>query len=182
MNLQRFVMLLCFALWSSGAMAEIYKTVDKDGRIIYSDSPKSDNTEKVQLRSINTLPSEARTPPPSEPVASYPVEEEIPYELEIVSPRNNLVIPVGQRDLPIAVRLNQPLRSDHLLAYYLNDQLVDETSATNILIPEIARGIYVIRVEVIDADGQLLGTSEPVSVSLIRPKPPKPASPAPKKN
>lgn len=163
--------LLWFAglmLLSSMVAAQIYKTVDKDGRVIYSDSPKNDNAEPVHLRSINTVAGETRHQPAPEQRQSQP-QEAVAYEIEIVSPRDKAFVPVSQRDLPVAVRLNKPLEEGDLLVYFLDDEMIEETTNSNILISNPWRGVRVVRVEVINTHGQLLGTSAPVSVSLMRP-------------
>ena len=38
------------------ATADVYKTVDKDGRTVYTDKPKTDNAEKLELREIKPEP------------------------------------------------------------------------------------------------------------------------------
>jgi len=163
---------LCLAGW---CQAEVYKTTDKDGNVIYSDSPGPGEAKKLELRELNTLPS---PPPVPSPGAPQPDQPELPsYEVTILSPRDQVIIPVGQRDLPIAVSLNQPLQAEHLLVYFLNDELLEETRMSNILVKDVARGIHSVRVEVIDANGQSLGMSAPVTVNLMRPVRPKPASP-----
>ncbi len=150
-------------------MADVYKTIDKDGRVIYSDSPTSDKAQKVELREINTVPG-AEPLPNSTPVDSFASQEaKVTYQIEIISPRAEVTIPPGQRDLAIAVNLSQPLRESHLLVYFMDGELLEETSMTNIIVKEVPRGSHTLVVEVIDASGQSLGTSAPVIVNVIRP-------------
>jgi len=171
--------MLLACLLAPWTMAEVYKTVDKDGRVIYSDSPKTDNAERIKLRELNTVPSPDAIPQYQTNRAPAVVEDE-GYEIHIISPRHEVTIPVGQRDLAIAINLNRELQADHLLVYFMDGELIEETRMTNILIKDVMRGTHVISVEAIDADGQSLGTSEPVTVNLIRPIIKKPASPTPK--
>lgn len=173
------IVVLLLAIVAGLAWADVYKTVDKDGRVIYTDKPTSDNAQKVELREINTVPS----PPPlpqSTPVESFQSQTAaISYKIGIISPRNELIIPVGQRDLAIAVKVEPKLQPGHLLVYFMNGELLEETEMTNIIVKDAPRGIHTLVVEAIDANGQSLGTSAPVSVSLMRPIVKKPAPPAP---
>jgi len=94
------------------AMAEIYKTVDKDGRTVYTDKPKTENAEKVELRGINTVPGAQPLPYSSPAVSVESRQAQIDYKIDIISPRSDVTIPVGQRDLAIAVVLTPALQSD----------------------------------------------------------------------
>jgi hypothetical protein len=46
--------------------ADVYKTVDKDGNIKYTDKPSTEKAEKLELREINTVPGAQPQALPSE--------------------------------------------------------------------------------------------------------------------
>jgi hypothetical protein len=171
------ILILCLVFIAPWVMADVYKTVDKDGRVIYTDKPKTENAEKLELRDLNTLPS----PPPqglpeSAPVSTISTQLAITdYQLSIMSPRSDVTIPVGQRDLAIAVNLQPALQEGHLLVYFMNGELLEETTMNNIIVKDVPRGTHTLVVEAIDANGQSLGTSAPVIVNVIRPVIKKPA-------
>lgn len=174
------IFLLCLVLFAPWVVADVYKTVDKNGRVIYTDKPKSENAEKLKLREINTVPG-AEPLPQSSPVESFPAQEAaISYQIGIISPRNDVSIPVGQRDLAIAITLNPELQEGHLLVYFMNGELLEETTMNNIIIKDVPRGTHTLVVEAIDADGRSLGTSAPVIVNVIRPNIKTNALPKPK--
>jgi hypothetical protein len=174
----RVVLALITVLLMNICAAEVYKTVDKDGNVVYSDNPKADNAKKIELRELNTVPPAPNIGYTPDYSKSAPPEL-MSYQVSIISPSNNLIIPVGQRDLAIAVSLDQPLQAGHLLVYYMDGDMVEETMMTNILIKEVMRGSHQITVEAINESGQSLGMSESVTVNLMRPIIPKPASPKP---
>lgn len=176
--------LLCVLIGLSltaGASAQIYKTVDKDGKVIYTDKPRGDQpAEPLNLPPINTLPPENANNYPQ--IGEDVQPESVNYQVSIISPRENVTIPPGERDLGIAVTLNRPLAGDHWLLYFMNGELLEETQASNIVIQDVFRGSHTIVVEVIDSNGNSLGKSSPVVVNVIRPiVKPQPA-PAPKPN
>jgi hypothetical protein len=176
------VFLLCLVMLAPWVMADVYKTVDKDGRVIYTDKPKDDKSQKMELREINTVPG-AQPLPQSTPVDSVESRPAaISYQVEIISPRKDVIIPIGQRDLAIAVTVHPALQQGHLLVYFMDGELLEETEMNNIIIKDAPRGTHTIVVEAIDANGQSLGTSPPVSVSVMRPviKKPAPIVPTPK--
>lgn len=174
------IFLLCLVMIAPWVTAEVYKTVDKDGRTVYTDKPKTENAEKLQLREINTVPG-AQPLPNSSPVDSFQSRPAaVSYQIDIVSPRNDVSIPVGQRDLGIAVTLKPAMQGGHLLVYFMNGELLEETTASNIIVKDVPRGTHTLVVEAIDADGQSLGTSAPVIVNIIRPNIHNNALPKPK--
>lgn len=161
------------------AAADVYKTVDKHGNVKYTDKPATEKAEKVELRTINTVPG-AQPLPQSTPVDSYDSQPAaLNYNIAIMSPRSDVTIPVGQRDLAIAVTLNPGLQQGHLLVYFMNGELLEETTMNNIIVKDVPRGTHTLVVEAIDSNGQSLGTSPPVIVNVIRPVIKKPAQPTP---
>ena len=174
-------LLVIIVLLAQMAAADVYKTVDKDGNIKYTDNPQTDKAEKVELREINTVPgAQSEALPQSVPVDSFASQQAaFSYQLGIISPRSDVTIPVGQRDLAIAVNLTPVLQQGHLLVYFMNGELLEETTMNNIIVKDVPRGTHTLVVEVIDQNGQSLGTSAPTIVNVIRPNiknnaPPKP--------
>ncbi len=161
-------------------MADVYKTVDKDGRVIYSDSPANEKAEKIELRELNTVPKSETLPAAISIGSSQVQEEKITYKIDIISPSSEVTIPPGQRDLAIAVSLDNPLRQNHLLVYFLDGEMLEETTKSNIVVSDVPRGSHTLVVEAIDESGQSLGTSAPVVVNIIRPIIKPAASPKPK--
>lgn len=173
-------LLIVLALLAQVTAADVYKTVDKHGNIKYTDNPATEKAEKVELREINTVPG-AQPLPQSNPVASYDSQPAaLNYKIAIMSPRSDVTIPVGQRDLAIAVTVNPALQQDHLLVYFMNGELLEETTMNNIIVKDVPRGTHTLVVEAIDPNGQSLGTSPPVIVNVIRPNIHNNALPKPK--
>ena len=172
-------LLILLMLLAQVVVADVYKTVDKDGNIKYTDKPATEKAEKLELREINTVPG-AEPLPQSSPVNSYDSQPAaLNYQIAIMSPRSDVTIPVGQRDLAIAISLNPGLQQGHLLVYFMNGELLEETTMNNIIVKDVPRGTHTLVVEAIDANGQSLGTSPPVIVNVIRPVVKKPAPPKP---
>lgn len=162
---------LMLVLLAQVVAADVYKTVDKDGKIKYTDNPKTEKAEKIELRELNTVPAaQPQALPQSVPVDSINTQQAaLSYQINIISPRSNVTIPVGQRDLAIAISLNAELQQGHLLVYFMNGELLEETTMTNIIVKDVPRGTHTLVVEAIDANGRSLGTSPPVIVNIIRP-------------
>lgn len=159
-------LLLVVCILSHLSYAEVYKTVDKDGNVKYTDSPPNDQAQTLELPEINTVPPEEARQGYSEPQTQ---DQSVTYDVEILSPRNEVLIPPGERDLAVAIALSPGLQADHLITYYIDDQLVEETTSSSIVIQNPPRGGRTLRVEVIDQSGEVLGESEPLTITIIRP-------------
>ena len=162
-------LLVLMILLAQVAGADVYKVIDKDGTVRYTDKPATENAEKIKLREVNTVPG-AEPLPQSTSVNTYQSQPAaINYQIDIISPRDDVTIPVGQRDLAIAVTLKPALQGGHLLVYFMNGELLEETTLSNIVVKDVPRGSHTLVVEAINADGQSLGISPPVIVNVIRP-------------
>lgn len=168
---------LCLCCLSASA-ADIYKSRDKNGNVVYSDKPVSSESEQVILPPINTVPATQTSPSIGREREGSPGETQ-DYEIRILSPRDNAVITAEQRDIAIAINLNQPLAEDHWLLYYMDGELLEETKSTSILIREAPRGGRTFSVEVVAGNGESLAMSNSVTVNIIRPIANPRAAPAP---
>jgi hypothetical protein len=164
-----FLLLLIVCLsFGSSLQAEIYKTIDKNGNVVYTDNPPKEGAEAVKLKEINTLPAERNVTVYQNPSTEMQ-EGPVNYQIDIISPRNEVVIPPGERDLAVAIGISPELHPDHLVTYYLDGDLIEETRSFSIVIQDVPRGARTLTVEVIDQQGNSLGKSDPLTVNVIRP-------------
>lgn len=166
-------LILCYLIAIFCALpagAEVYKVVDKDGRVTYTDDPpKNAPYEEVDLKPINTQPP-VKVQTPSELGTSEPEDEEISYQITLVAPADGAQIPPGQRDLPVEVRLEPGLQGNHRIQFMLDGAPVGRPGATNrTLISEIFRGEHTVSANIIDAEGRVITSSPTATVFVIRP-------------
>ncbi|ROQ18610.1 uncharacterized protein DUF4124 [Marinimicrobium koreense] len=165
------LLLITLMLFSLLTVAQpIYKTVDEEGRVSYSDKPPRGVQEDAsdELPPVNNVPGQ-----PVSPQRRATAEEEAPdpvdYSIEIVSPQPDSSVPPGQRDLPISVRLQPALQPGHALVYYLDGDPVAETRSTQHIVREIYRGTHTVRVEILNPQGQSLAATAPITIHVHRP-------------
>lgn len=165
---------LFFALLLTSLLASaqsIYKTVDEEGRVTYSDQPpkQSQKAESPELPPVNSVPEQQVSRSNDARERDTETEPEVQYAIELVSPQSEASIPPGQRDLPISVYLEPALQPDHTLIYYLDNEPIAETRSLQHTVQEIIRGTHTIQVEVLDAQGQSLSSSNSVTIHVHRP-------------
>lgn len=162
--------LYALLLVSLSGNAQIYKTVDEDGNVSYSDLPAAGGaSEKVEVQHINTTPP----PPTVTPQRQSQAEEEpaaVGYQPVITAPANETTIPMGPGNFSVSAQVEPPLESGAALQLYVdgNPEGVPQDSA-NWSLTNVFRGAHDLEVAVVDMNGEELARSPAVRVYVLRP-------------
>ncbi|TDI90984.1 MAG: DUF4124 domain-containing protein [Chloroflexi bacterium] len=152
-----FAALLLGALGTVTASAEIFRTVDEHGNVVFTDIPPPGNqaSESVTVNPVNTfsVPTPAATAPP--PEADVP--EVAHYEsLTIVAPANDATVRENAGNVTVAVALDPPLRAgDRLVLYMDGDESPVPARGSSFQLENVDRGTHTIGVRVIDGAGRV---------------------------
>ena len=164
-------LLLSLLLASCVASAQIYKTTDEQGNVVFTDTPPADtNAERIEVRSPNTTP-----PPPPVEAAPQPASEEqenvaVEFSVAITAPDNETTIPMGPGNFSVSARVAPALAQEEALQLYLDDEPWGEPQqATDWDLTNVFRGAHDLTVAVLDVDGNRLAISTPVRVYVMRP-------------
>lgn len=165
-------LLCCLLLAGTTVQADkIYKTEDEQGRTVYTDKPSKAAQEQAELPPVNDMsaPEQRTTVERGGQDEQQNEEEPVEYKVQIAQPANETTLTAGERDLQIQVELSPNLQTGHSLAYYLDNELIQQTRSTQLVVEEIFRGRHTVAVDVVDQQGRILGRSEPVVVFVHRP-------------
>ncbi|HIG39922.1 MAG: DUF4124 domain-containing protein [bacterium] len=162
------ILLLILPIYAQSA--EVYRTKDADGNVVFSDQP-SDEAEVVKLgKTMSYTPA-----PELQTLASPEVPDEVEKgpqytEFTITSPQGEEAIRSNNGDLRVAFTLKPTLQNNHSI-----ELLMDGTSkhtsksATAIELPNVDRGTHSIQMQVVDDNsGEVIFSSDSVNVSMIR--------------
>lgn len=170
---------LSFSLFVS---AEVYKTVDKNGRVTYTDIPPADTAAKpIELKTINSIPAPTAIPtdnlnrPNNNPQASGE------YQVQILAPENGTTLMANERSITVSISVSPALDNGNLLAYKLDGETLTTSSEMTYIIAEPPRGEHILTVDVVDSEGISLAHSNAITVVIMRPLPKPKATPVPKK-
>ena len=166
----KWLSILLMVLASAGVHADVYKSVNEKGEVVYSDQP-TPNAQRVKLPELPTY-----TPPPipsfsagsteSKPVAASPYKS-----MQIVEPENDATIRDNQGIVRVQVALDPPLMTQrgHKIQFYLNGEPHGmPVGTTSISFSNLDRGTYTLTSSVVNAEGAVLGSAEPVVFHLHR--------------
>jgi hypothetical protein len=163
----RLIVLISLLSLSGAPAAEVYKWVDEEGNIVYSDQPRpgAEELENLEIQTYRA-PRERRLEPEPEPLA--PVKYE---SIGIVSPANDATIRDNSGNISVSVALTPPLMVErgHRLSFRLNGQAPGEPqTGTTFQFQNVDRGTHTLSVAVVDASGAVVGSSDGVVVHLHR--------------
>ena len=168
-HLLSILMIIAASVWSAGAGSEVYRSIDADGNIIFSDTPLP-GSEKIELRETTVVPALKI------PAKSAQKEERrgdagksADYkEVRITSPANESTFRNIQ-DIPVNVSVTPGLRAaaGHTLQLYLDGSPYGEPSAgTAFVLQNVERGAHEVSAAVMDKSGQQVLRSEAVTFFL----------------
>jgi hypothetical protein len=155
----------------------IYKSVDAEGNIVYSDTP-SIGAEKIQPPPISTIDSRptADTAPASaddtstKPPTSY-------TSFTILQPGNDVTIWDNQGSIPLSLKLEPGLdtANGHGVWVYVDGKAVVRQSPSLVQpISGIDRGTHTVRAEIRDKTGRVLMRTKTINVHLKKHTAPRP--------
>jgi len=140
----------------------IYQSTDKNGNPVFTDQPQP-SAKPVEVKSTNTTPGVI-------PTTSRPQSEGIKLSgysaVQLVVPSS---IPNGLAPTTIGISIQPKLQPEHHWELLLDGQLQAEGQAASTTIEQMARGDHQLQLQIIDQNGNTVGSSEPISVFVYWP-------------
>ena len=158
--------LLATAASLAQAQAEVYKSRDAQGNVIFSDK-SSGSAEAVKLPPTNTIPEVAA--PQGQAPSAAPVGAAGGYTLAIVSPVDGQTVFSATATLDVGVSVAPALQPGHSLRLLLDGAPAGIPQLGSITLEGLSQGTHTLELQVLDADGELVQSSGTVSVHLQRP-------------
>jgi hypothetical protein len=154
----RSIFILLGLLATAAVSADVWRWVDDDGVVHFSDTPRQ-GAERIDV-SESTRTTGARiyqsTTPSNTDEPATATEQAFKYEsLSISSPGAEETLWNIEGTLSVSLSLSPGLQSGHQVRVYFNGEprLVN---STNFTIDEVYRGVHNLQAEVLDATGRLM--------------------------
>lgn len=142
--------------------AEVYKSVDDTGKVIYSDQP-APNAEPVEIKQPNTAkPVDFRDRTPD----ATTVEEH--YRVTIVSPTNQQSFPNRLKPFTVVAQMEPALREGQQLRLVI-DGKTHSVSSGNFEVSNLSIGEHTLGVSLIDASGAAIANSQNITIFTRNP-------------
>ena len=166
---------------ASTVAAAVYKTVDKQGNIIYTDTPPAATAatavNKVTLPPINPVssptdpaPAAALSPVPPESSDADPVTAFTGYSfIALASPVDGTLMHFNESTLLAQLALTPGLEADHLVQFYVDGSAYGSAiPSLSLSITGLERGSHRISARVLSSRGAILAVATPVTVQVQR--------------
>lgn len=156
-------MLLLLALPVS---AGIYKSVDEDGNVVFSDQPSA-GAEEIEKKEIMTVP--ATVPDIDFSRGENEKSAKEPYEsIAITSPANDSAIRDNAGNISVNVTTKPALGNGHQIVIYMDGTEVARDPVTSFDFQNVDRGTHTLAAAVVNNDGKELKRSDEISFSVLR--------------
>ncbi|MCG8672042.1 MAG: DUF4124 domain-containing protein [Pseudomonadales bacterium] len=147
--------------------ATVYKKVDENGNLIFSDTPM-DDAEKLEVKPVPTLKIDKTpkfVPTPEK------VKETVNYQsLEITSPVQDENFINNMGTVTVTVQSTPTLNPEHQVQLLFNGvKRAGPSATTSFSFSNLDRGTYEAKAQVIDTQGKTLITSPPITFHVKRP-------------
>lgn len=157
--------LFCISLtFLTPAFADVYRSVDADGNVGYTDRPSPD-AEKVKIDKVQTVPAGPDdfkyTPPEKPDLGNY-------TKLEIFNPENNHVFTGNTGEVNVSVTITPALRESDSFIFYMDGKKQGDSGSPSFQMTNLDRGTHTVKVDVVNKDGKSLKSSAPVSFTIKR--------------
>ncbi|MGD9265609.1 MAG: DUF4124 domain-containing protein [Lysobacterales bacterium] len=170
--------LLLLVLVCGQAGAQVYKTVDEDGNVVYTDQPPKDGSGPMELPPLSIVEA-----PDYEEIArpKTDMDEDEDNELSlrqlrnryrgfaIISPENEQSLWNPQGLISMAWQAPYPLQQGMQVRASMDGEQIGLTRDRVIPITRLDRGAHTLEAVLVDARGRTVATAEPVTFFIRQP-------------
>ncbi|MGS2722761.1 DUF4124 domain-containing protein [Porticoccus sp. GXU_MW_L64] len=166
-------------LFSTPAIAQqLYKIVDKNGKVTFTDKkPGSDvNYEKITVNTTEPDPQAAQKARTNKQRRQSSQNQSNPKKfrgyrhVQITHPTNDQSILHDQQRLAVKLALTPGLQPNHKAQLLFDGASFDKPSKNlNFVLTDLERGSHSIKVNIVDASGKTIASSNSVTIHVKRP-------------
>lgn len=150
------------------ATAEVYRYVDENGTVVFTDQRPSQNAQPMILPELTIMESQKPAAAKPEDGASDEGEQqEVVYpSLTLISPQREETFQGTGNRVPVRLVSRQGLRPGDQVVIFLNGQEQARTQALSVDLDQVPRGTHEVRAEIRDPDDRVVGETHAVTFHL----------------
>ncbi|MEE8261249.1 MAG: DUF4124 domain-containing protein [Gammaproteobacteria bacterium] len=168
----RILFLILGFILSFSVSAVVYRWVDENGNVVYSDRPQpgAQVLEKKEVQTVDAPPVEPLTPrsetkeSPKSGFAGY-------KRVAVMSPQNDEPVRENAGNVTVSVTLEPGLQTKlgHKLALFVDGAQISEPgTATQFQLNNMDRGTHTLEAKVVGPDSKVIKNSSPVTFHMLR--------------
>ena len=174
------ITILAFLLVSATPlMAQVYKIVDKDGNVTYTDQAPADGSPPIELRPISVIEAPIYATAPAatqeDSVSADGKEMSLTYlrknyqDFAIVSPQQEESVWRPEGPIPVAWNTQYALQDGMQVTLFLDGKKHSSTTQQMVAMTGLERGEHVLTAELRDVKNRVIAKAEPVTFFVRQP-------------
>lgn len=164
------LILLTTLIYTIACQAAIYMVTDKNGNIIYSDTPLK-NATILNIPSANTIQSSNQSSDKAEEIKEIQNENltsnitSTSYKKFLIgSPKNNETIQ-NVRDIPVSIDIEPALKKGDKIQLVMDGKIAGEPSeSTSLVLNQVSRGKHEVTAVILNKDLTILKKANTVTI------------------
>lgn len=175
-KMAKFLLFIALFIVHTSVNAELFKWVDENGEVIYSDQPPpaSKNNQQEYKLDEEKLPPLISTPalrnPLGQSTSSNKAEENQIQSVSITYPEHDTAVRNNEGTLNIQLAVSPELnpKSGESVVVLMDGVEVYRGKGSQVTLLEVDRGTHTLEAKMLSPSGQTISSSEPVTFTLQR--------------
>jgi len=173
------LMALMMAVASGVVSAEVYKIVDEDGNVTYTDKPPEDGSQPMKLKPISVIEAPTYEQPDKAATSGAEGDADKPASIRylrknyadfaIVAPQQDETIWNPEAPITVAWNTRYQLQEGMQVTIYVDGQQHSRTTEQIVAIADLDRGEHTIEAQLIDSGNRRVATAQPVVFFIRKP-------------
>ena len=159
--------IVVLALVSIESSADVYRWVDAQGNVEYSDQPR-EGAEKIEVRDPATISMPKMSNIPESTATSTEAQPALYDTLSITFPQNDTAFHSGNGEVTVMMEVNPPLYPNHSLRLTMDGAIAGTTKDSFLRLNNIDRGTHVLKLDIID-NSSVVKDGPTVTFTIHRP-------------
>lgn len=146
--------------------AKVYVYRNEQGVLVFSDTPHPDAEEISPKSKIESIPSSIPASLPTNQDKQLQVET---YQVRLVQPIDQATIRDNNGSVYVAVQVSPTYQPEHQVRVLLNgSEVISPQNRSVFMLKDVYRGEHQLKVELLDANGKIIASSNPRTFYMHR--------------
>ena len=165
----RYIIALLALSVAANASAAVYKWVQPDGSVIYSDRAPDENAAPTELPALQEIKMPPPPPPSTDTTADNNQTQNAEYtKLTITEPTDNSTFRNNAGQVNVKLELEPALQEGDVIAILLDGKEIGQGKSTALALSNIDRGSHSLQAIVKNAEGSTMISAAPITFTLQR--------------
>ena len=167
-----FVMTIALLLPAGALFAQVYKSVDENGNVVYSDQPPAPGAKPMEMPEISVVEAPAGAPLAPEGAATGEAAEQtlslrdlrrMYRDFAITRPAQEEYIQGTGNAVMISWGMREPPQPGMMVIPIIDGTEMPPVNAFSITLEEVVRGEHVVSARLVDAEKRTIANADPVT-------------------